>query len=93
MLLTRFVMKSCDKLREQKGNITKRTHQTRQGVYESMWICIPKAIWSDTIFESFIKKMRENKIPVKVRVIGEGEREEIMGPALVVTLLEEKQGE
>jgi len=52
---------------------------------------VPKAIWSDTIFEPFLKKMKKNKIPVKVRVIGE--REEIMGPTLVVTLLEEEQGE
>jgi len=90
VLLTRFVIRECDKLREQKGNITKRTHQTRQGTYESMWICIPKAIWSDTIFEPFIKKMKENKIPVKVRVIGKGEQEKITGPALIITPLKEK---
>jgi len=54
-----------------------------------MWICIPKAIWSDTIFEPFLKQMKKNKIPVKVKVVGEGEQERITGPALIVTLLKE----
>jgi len=90
MLFTKFITKECDKLREQKGNITKRIHQTRLGTYESMWICIPKAIWSDTIFETFLKKMKKNKIPVKIKVIGEKEQEKVTGPALIVTPIEKE---
>jgi len=34
--------------------------------------------------------MKENKIPVKVKVIGKGEQEKITGPALIITPLKEK---
>lgn len=78
------------KLRETTTNIIKRVLPSRGYKYTTFYLFIPKEIWSDAMFlEQIATKIKDNRIPVKIRIIAENEEVKIKGPALLITPIDQ----